>query len=318
MKALIFILTALVTVSMCAAQIPNRGDFNGDGSYGWSAGDAIYLFSYLFDGGPPPPSPMYDSLDLDCHHQLTISDANISWQCIFTCDIPPECVVIHPPLDPDIDPDAKLHHTNRMPADASCGLVRLGLTFSFYYEAFALPFALRVDGQIPTIDSVIFPAGFNPDVHRFFIDEADGEIALGAIRWFGFGPLNMPIAEVYFSIPPSSSERPVTVEWTIMDPIQEPNPEGSIFPMLTHTGGYDYEPVLDPICCITPGDVNDDGEVNVGDAVYMIGYVFLYGPPPPCPGQADANCDGHGNVSDAVYLINYIFKGGPPPCPICW
>ncbi len=27
----------------------------------------------------------------------------------------------------------------------------------------------------------------------------------------------------------------------------------------------------------------------------------------------DANGDGNGNVGDAVYLINWIFKGGPPP-----
>lgn len=30
--------------------------------------------------------------------------------------------------------------------------------------------------------------------------------------------------------------------------------------------------------------------------------------------KGDLNCDGGCNVGDAVYLINYVFKGGPPPC----
>ena len=32
------------------------------------------------------------------------------------------------------------------------------------------------------------------------------------------------------------------------------------------------------------------------------------------PDNGDVNCDGAVNVGDAVYLINYIFKNGPPPC----
>jgi len=62
------------------------------------------------------------------------------------------------------------------------------------------------------------------------------------------------------------------------------------------------------------GDANDDGNVNVGDAVFIITYVFRSGPAPNHPEAADANCDGSINVGDAVYIINYIFRGGPPPC----
>ncbi|MCP4568163.1 MAG: hypothetical protein GY841_11350 [FCB group bacterium] len=31
----------------------------------------------------------------------------------------------------------------------------------------------------------------------------------------------------------------------------------------------------------------------------------------------DTNCDGSINIGDAVYLINYIFKSGPAPCSAC-
>jgi hypothetical protein len=61
------------------------------------------------------------------------------------------------------------------------------------------------------------------------------------------------------------------------------------------------------------GDANSDEEVNVGDAVYLINYVFRGGPAPDPIDAGDANADGDINVGDAVYLINYIFKGGSPP-----
>ncbi|MDD4050802.1 MAG: C10 family peptidase [candidate division Zixibacteria bacterium] len=61
------------------------------------------------------------------------------------------------------------------------------------------------------------------------------------------------------------------------------------------------------------GDANGDGTLNVGDAIYIISYIFREGPAPDPIVSADANCDGKINVSDAVYLINYIFRGGPPP-----
>lgn len=62
------------------------------------------------------------------------------------------------------------------------------------------------------------------------------------------------------------------------------------------------------------GDANGDSEVNVGDAVYIINYVFKGGPAPDPLEAGDANCDGGCDVGDAVYLINYVFKGGPEPC----
>ncbi|MEE9444018.1 MAG: M28 family peptidase [candidate division Zixibacteria bacterium] len=62
------------------------------------------------------------------------------------------------------------------------------------------------------------------------------------------------------------------------------------------------------------GDANGDGDVNVGDAVYLINHVFRGGLPPVPLEAGDANCDGSVNVGDAVYLINHVFKGGPGPC----
>lgn len=66
-------------------------------------------------------------------------------------------------------------------------------------------------------------------------------------------------------------------------------------------------------CCDLPGDANDDATVNIGDAVYLINYIFGGGPAPNCSQSGDANADGTVNIGDAVFLINYIFKDGTPP-----
>jgi DNA-binding beta-propeller fold protein YncE len=63
-----------------------------------------------------------------------------------------------------------------------------------------------------------------------------------------------------------------------------------------------------------PGDVNGDWQVNVGDAVYLVGYIFRGGPSPAYPHwRANANGDGVINIGDAVYLVSYIFRSGPRP-----
>jgi hypothetical protein len=64
----------------------------------------------------------------------------------------------------------------------------------------------------------------------------------------------------------------------------------------------------------TCGDANGDGNVNVGDVIYIISHIYKGGPAPSPLEAADANCDGTVNVGDPVYLINHIFKGGKVPC----
>jgi hypothetical protein len=65
------------------------------------------------------------------------------------------------------------------------------------------------------------------------------------------------------------------------------------------------------------GDANNDDDVNLGDGVYIINFVFKGGPAPDPLCQADSNGDDDVNVGDAVYLINYVFKSGPAPVEPC-
>lgn len=61
------------------------------------------------------------------------------------------------------------------------------------------------------------------------------------------------------------------------------------------------------------GDANYDGGVNIGDAVYLMNFVFNNDPTPRPYYAGDANADDNVNIGDVVYLINFIFHEGPPP-----
>ncbi|NIN00823.1 MAG: DUF1565 domain-containing protein [candidate division Zixibacteria bacterium] len=77
-------------------------------------------------------------------------------------------------------------------------------------------------------------------------------------------------------------------------------------------GGQDRYPLMSRW---TPsrGDANGDGQINVGDALYMLNYLFRHGPSPVSFEAGDANCDYDHGALDVVFLLNYLFRGGPPP-----
>ncbi len=66
-----------------------------------------------------------------------------------------------------------------------------------------------------------------------------------------------------------------------------------------------------------PGDANHDNIVDIGDAVYLIAYIFSGGSAPVPMIAGDVNADCAVDISDVVYIISYIFSGGPAPLPGC-
>lgn len=65
------------------------------------------------------------------------------------------------------------------------------------------------------------------------------------------------------------------------------------------------------------GDVNGDGTTNLGDAVFLINFLFKGGPSPQPLASGDVSGDCEVNLGDVVYLINYLFRGGPRPQAGC-
>jgi hypothetical protein len=60
------------------------------------------------------------------------------------------------------------------------------------------------------------------------------------------------------------------------------------------------------------GDADDNGEVNLSDAVVILQALFL-GAPVSCGQTLDVDDDNEINLSDAIYLLAYLFRGGGPP-----
>jgi hypothetical protein len=65
------------------------------------------------------------------------------------------------------------------------------------------------------------------------------------------------------------------------------------------------------------GDSNDDATVNVSDMVYLLSYIFTFGPPPLSMMGSDVNCSGRINIGDVAYIVDYVFAGGYQPCNSC-
>jgi hypothetical protein len=65
------------------------------------------------------------------------------------------------------------------------------------------------------------------------------------------------------------------------------------------------------------GDANGNGEVEPGDIVHLLNYLYRGGPIPSPPASGDPNNDCIIEATDIVYLINYFYRNGPAPQQGC-
>ncbi len=81
---------------------------------------------------------------------------------------------------------------------------------------------------------------------------------------------------------------------------------------------------LDPGGLQLPGDCNQDGALDISDAICLLGHLFLGTPSTvPCEGGTvldpgnvallDSNGDGMVDLSDGVRVLGYLFGGSGPP-----
>ncbi len=64
------------------------------------------------------------------------------------------------------------------------------------------------------------------------------------------------------------------------------------------------------------GDANADGQVNIGDPIFILFHLFAAGDAPHCEKSADADGNGDVQIVDAVYILHHLFtNGSPPPSP---
>jgi agmatine deiminase len=68
------------------------------------------------------------------------------------------------------------------------------------------------------------------------------------------------------------------------------------------------------VCTYICGDANRDQNIDLGDVVQLINYLYKSGSTPLPKEAGDCNRDGKVDLGDVVYLINYLYKAGSPPC----
>jgi hypothetical protein len=66
-----------------------------------------------------------------------------------------------------------------------------------------------------------------------------------------------------------------------------------------------------------PGDVNYDSNIDLGDAIYLLNYLYKGMDPPAFFELGDVNGDCTTDIADAVFLVNYLFREGAQPDDCC-
>ena len=112
-----------------------------------------------------------------------------------------------------------------------------------------------------------------------------------------------------------------SVNWFNFQPVVAPDvlglmlPPGAAAQFQSNDAGLVWQsmPCEQGNCCDLPGDADNGGDVNIGDALHTIEYIFQGGSAAQCSKEADADGGGDINIGDALWIIDYIFQGGGPP-----
>ncbi|MBI4600790.1 MAG: LamG domain-containing protein [Planctomycetes bacterium] len=61
------------------------------------------------------------------------------------------------------------------------------------------------------------------------------------------------------------------------------------------------------------GDADNNGQLQLTDAIRILGFLFLGGVPPTCLDAGDADDNGVLQLTDAIRILGFLFLGGVPP-----
>jgi len=328
---------------LCPDSCELAGDANGDGSV--NIGDILMIWRYLYFGQMAPFTPV--NADGDDYELITLRDIVARQAQIFTSGPPPTCPPSNPPVI-NADSSITITYNSRVVPNQSAVPLHLTMTNNVSVVGLNLPLRIRVNGLIPTIDSVVFNNSevwntwtMGPDT-AFRVVDSDGVALVAGYRFLGdstseFAIGSHDLGTIYLTVAPSPDTQIVSIDWKAITPLQplgQNYPDTSLYPLVIGPGtplnssartlgssGAGFLPQFTPSligvasCCLTPGDADNDGAFNIADITFGIARIFSSGPAPSCQDQADTNGDNSFNIADVTYGIARIFSGGP--APIC-
>jgi hypothetical protein len=78
-------------------------------------------------------------------------------------------------------------------------------------------------------------------------------------------------------------------------------------------GTITIKAVVNPNETFVRGDCNDDGLVDLSDAIFSLGFQFMGTQAPRCKAACNNDDSSAIDLTDAIYLLSFKFLGGPPP-----
>ena len=272
------------------------GDVNNDGEV--SLGDVVYLITYLFKGGPPPPNPI--DADVDGSPGINVGDVFqlISYRYPPFCDLLPYTGVtvrvgskIRFSADLIDFSGGSFHETTQIKIIQNGGHDLMGMVIPLSY-------ANRPNEVEVTIDSVSFAGSIiPPDWSRSgSVDNGISWPMPASIDNDNKIVLILPFADQYTDTPLDSGTTGLvaTLYFTKIA-------DGDPLALSTTEKPPSHSLMLISSYCADTFDVVSPSE-------------RIFTPMLPLALNGDVNCDGVVDLGDLVYNINYLYKSGPPPC----
>jgi hypothetical protein len=257
-----------------APALAQSGDVNGDGK-AWTLGDLTYLIEYLVSEGPPPPNPI--DADVDGFPGINLGDA-FHFAAYF---VEGDCWPL-PYVGVGVRKSSEIRFSSDLIFSMQAGMldttsIRIIENGGPELSGMVIPlsFANQPDEVEVTLESVSFEGSIIEGSGMSVIDNDDKTVLLSSSELIIPGTTGL-VATLYFT--KTSDGAPLAMSVTEIPP------------------SHSFM-LIGPACA---GGVPSNNRV--------------FSPKISLSENGDLNCDGVIDIGDAVYITNYLYRGGPPPC----
>jgi len=256
------------------AAVAAPGDIDGDGM-AWTLDDLTYLINYLIRSGPPPPNPADADVDgfpgINMADLLHFADYFVSGDC---WPLPYLGIGVRQTSEIWFSSDL-IFSMETGTLDTTC--IKIVENGGPELNAMVIPlsFANKPNEVEVTLDDVSFDGSIVEGSASAAIDNVNKTVLLHSTGLIPVGTTGV-VATLYFT--KTSDGGPLGMSVTEIPP------------------SHSFM-LVGPACA---------GSAPSNDRIFN--------PKISLAKKGDLNCDGIIDIGDAVYITNYLYRGGPPPC----